>query len=151
MSDDTGASSPVDPRGGAWLEENRATWDERVPLHLAGDFYDQSALKSGAGRLTAIEEDALARMFPGGLEGKRVLHLQCHFGADTLVLAHGNVGGDAEPQPGRVEVGGVLLVVDEDAHGLEFHGFASLRGHRSVICDSGVISLVQPVCTDPVN
>jgi SAM-dependent methyltransferase len=72
---------------GEWLENNRAQWDERVPLHVASEFYDQSALKAGAGILYPVEEAELAALFPDGLEGKRILHLQCHFGADTLVLA----------------------------------------------------------------
>ena len=73
--------------GGDWLEANRRNWDERVPVHLQSDFYDQSALRAGAGQLYPLEEAELAALFPGGWAGKRVLHLQCHFGADTLVLA----------------------------------------------------------------
>jgi SAM-dependent methyltransferase len=73
--------------GDEWLEANRALWDERVPVHLASDFYDQSRLRAGHGQLYPIEEGELAELFPEGWEGKRVLHLQCHFGADTLVLA----------------------------------------------------------------
>jgi SAM-dependent methyltransferase len=72
---------------GEWLDANRAQWDERVPVHLASDFYDQSKLRAGHGELYSIEEGELATVFPEGWEGKRVLHLQCHFGADTLVLA----------------------------------------------------------------
>ena len=77
----------VELTGGEWLDVNRAQWDEKVPLHLASEFYDQSALRAGAGRLYPIEEAELSRVFPQGLEGLRVLHLQCHFGADSLVLA----------------------------------------------------------------
>ncbi|MGV8969332.1 MAG: class I SAM-dependent methyltransferase [Microbacteriaceae bacterium] len=77
----------VDLRDGEWLDANRAQWDERVPLHLGSEFYDQSALLAGRGVLYPVEERELAEMFPDGLEGLRVLHLQCHFGADTLVLA----------------------------------------------------------------
>jgi len=77
----------VDPRGGEWLDANRASWDERVPVHLASDFYDQSRLRAGEGQLYPIEEDELAAVFPDGFDGLRVLHLQCHFGADSLVLA----------------------------------------------------------------
>ncbi len=77
----------MDLRGGDWLEANRAQWDERVPLHVASEFYDQSALRDGRGILYPIEEAELAAYLPDGLEGKRVLHLQCHFGADSLVLA----------------------------------------------------------------
>lgn len=77
----------VDLRGGDWLDANRASWDERVPLHLASEFYDQSQLRAGHGELYPIEEEELGSLFPEGLDGLRILHLQCHFGADTLVLA----------------------------------------------------------------
>lgn len=77
----------VELDSGEWLEANRAKWDERVPVHLASAFYDQSKLRAGAGELYPIEEAELAGVFPNGLGGLRILHLQCHFGADSLVLA----------------------------------------------------------------
>jgi len=66
----------------AWRRANRANWDERVGVHLGPGGYDLSDLRAGHGRLNTIEE---AELPP--LRGKRVLHLQCHFGADTLTLA----------------------------------------------------------------
>jgi len=77
----------VELGSGDWLDANRAQWDERVPLHVASEFYDQSKLRAGHGALTPIDEAELAAYFPDGLAGKRILHLQCHFGADTLTLA----------------------------------------------------------------
>ena len=65
-----------------WRRLNRANWDERVPIHLASKFYDRGRLSHGLGRLGAIEEAEL-----GSVAGLRVLHLQCHFGMDTLKLA----------------------------------------------------------------
>jgi SAM-dependent methyltransferase len=65
-----------------WREFNRANWDERVKIHLAADFYDLSPLRGGRGRLTPIDEAEL-----GPIDGIRILHLQCHFGRDSLVLA----------------------------------------------------------------
>ena len=65
-----------------WRTVNRANWDERVPIHLAAGSYDLSSHRSGSGRLHPIEE---AELPP--LAGRRVLHLQCHFGRDTLPLA----------------------------------------------------------------
>lgn len=64
------------------LRRNRANWDERVGVHLGPRGYDLSELRAGRGRLNSIEE---AELPP--LEGKRVAHLQCHFGADSLTLA----------------------------------------------------------------
>jgi SAM-dependent methyltransferase len=65
-----------------WRSANRANWDERVPIHLGADFYDLGPLRAGQGRLNPIEEAEL-----GPVEGLRVLHLQCHFGRDSLILA----------------------------------------------------------------
>jgi SAM-dependent methyltransferase len=72
----------VDPTLQAQFETNRANWDEAVGVHLAARSYDLSALRSGRGRLHPIEEAEL-----GSIDGMRVLHLQCHFGRDTLTLA----------------------------------------------------------------
>jgi 2-polyprenyl-3-methyl-5-hydroxy-6-metoxy-1,4-benzoquinol methylase len=77
----------VDLHGGEWLDANRAQWDERVPLHLESEFYDVPALKAGTAALYPIEEDELPLVAPDGLAALRVLHLQCHFGADSLILA----------------------------------------------------------------
>src|SRR5690242_1833142 len=65
-----------------WLETNRANWDERVAYHLDAPSYDLRALRDGRGRLHPIEGREL-----GDVRGKRILHLQCHFGRDTLTLA----------------------------------------------------------------
>ena len=64
----------------AWREANRANWDERVAVHLRS--YDLAPLRAGKGRLTPIEMAEL-----GDVVGKRILHLQCHIGSDTLTLA----------------------------------------------------------------
>jgi SAM-dependent methyltransferase len=64
-----------------WRRANRANWDERAELHIAGG-YDLSDLRAGRGRLNAIEEAEL-----GPVDGLRLLHLQCHIGQDTLILA----------------------------------------------------------------
>lgn len=61
---------------------NRANWDESVPIHLRSAFYDVAALRAGTARLYPIEQAEL-----GPVHDRDVLHLQCHFGYDTLVLA----------------------------------------------------------------
>ena len=78
----------IDLRGGAWLDDNRSNWDERVPVHLASDFYDQEPLRRGEGVLDPIARAGIDRLYPDGLDGVRVLHLQCHFGSDTLSLVN---------------------------------------------------------------
>ncbi|MEJ3405865.1 class I SAM-dependent methyltransferase [Rathayibacter sp. YIM 133350] len=79
----------TDLSGGEWLENNRANWDERVPVHLASGFehYDQEPLRNGRGVLDPVVAAEIAQLYPDGLAGLRVLHLQCHFGSDTLSLA----------------------------------------------------------------
>ena len=66
-----------------WLTLNRANWDERAPAHLAPESnYDLTGLRAGHHVFHGIEEREL-----GSVKGLRLLHLQCHFGADTLALA----------------------------------------------------------------
>jgi SAM-dependent methyltransferase len=65
-----------------WRAANRANWDERVGVHLGTGGYDLASLRAGHGRLNAIEEAEL-----GSVDGLRILHLQCHFGRDSLTLA----------------------------------------------------------------
>ena len=67
-----------------YFDANRRRWDEAVALHIKGDskVYRLSAFRAGADILGPIENDEL-----GDVAGKRVLHLQCHFGLDTLCLA----------------------------------------------------------------
>jgi len=62
-----------------WRETNRASWDERVPIHVGAGFYGVEAFKAGEEHLRPFE---LAEM--GDVSGKDLLHLQCHFGKDTL-------------------------------------------------------------------
>ncbi|MGR0219567.1 class I SAM-dependent methyltransferase [Agromyces sp. ZXT2-6] len=83
----------VDLRSGDWLDDNRANWDERVPLHVASPFYDRARLREGGSVLDPIARAGIERLFPDGLDGVRVLHLQCHFGSDTLSLV--NAGATA--------------------------------------------------------
>lgn len=66
----------------AWKAANRAHWDEKVALHLGPRGYDLTSLRAGRGRFNAIEE---AELWP--VDGKHILHLQCHFGSDSLKLA----------------------------------------------------------------
>lgn len=78
----------IDLRDGEWLDDNRANWNERVGVHLASDFYDQEPLRAGGGVLDPISAAGIDRLFPDGLDGVRVLHLQCHFGSDSLSLVN---------------------------------------------------------------
>lgn len=64
-----------------WRSINRANWDERVGVHLAPGGYDLTNLRAARGRFNPIDE---AQLPP--VAGKRIVHLQCHFGADSLRL-----------------------------------------------------------------
>lgn len=75
-------TSPDPSADERWRALNRANWDERVPVHRAVPFYDVNRIRGGAARMNAIEEAEL-----GPVAGLRVLHLQCHFGHDSLILA----------------------------------------------------------------
>lgn len=67
----------------AYLETNREHWDAMVDAHWESAFYDVPGWLAGRDSLTPIDDAVL----PDDLEGKRLLHLQCHFGQDTLSLA----------------------------------------------------------------
>lgn len=68
--------------GPDWRAINRANWDERVPVHLAAEAYDLKPLREGRARLHPVEEAEF-----GAVDGLSILHLQCHFGRDSLTLA----------------------------------------------------------------
>ncbi len=61
---------------------NRVLWNARVAHHLTSAMYDVEGFIAGRNSLTALELELL-----GDPRGKRVLHLQCHFGQDTLSMA----------------------------------------------------------------
>ena len=65
-----------------YREVNRALWNEKTPWHVRSDMYDLPSFKAGRSSLTEIELKML-----GDVKGKSILHLQCHFGQDTLSLA----------------------------------------------------------------
>lgn len=67
-----------------YLKTNLAWWDEAVGVHQGTDLYDVDGFRRGADSLTAIERDELS---PLVAEGTTLLHLQCHFGLDTLSWA----------------------------------------------------------------
>jgi SAM-dependent methyltransferase len=66
-----------------WLAANRANWDERVPIHVASDFYDVEGFVGGVSSLDAFEVSEIGAI----VKDRTLVHLQCHFGLDTLSLA----------------------------------------------------------------
>jgi SAM-dependent methyltransferase len=64
------------------LRSNKALWNELTALHGRGETYGMTAFKEGTKHL-----DPLVRTEVGDVTGKSLLHLQCHFGMDTLMWA----------------------------------------------------------------
>lgn len=69
---------PSDPA----VLHNRDLWNRLVPMHLESALYDVPGFKAGKIPLGRLEREEL-----GPVEGKRLLHLLCHFGIDTLSFA----------------------------------------------------------------
>ncbi|WP_394133001.1 class I SAM-dependent methyltransferase [Shewanella maritima] len=65
-----------------YLAINQQGWDSRVSTHVESRFYDVVGFKAGNSSLNGIELELL-----GDVTAKRMLHLQCHFGLDSLSWA----------------------------------------------------------------
>ena len=64
-----------------YIEINKNSWNNRTDVHFNSDFYDNVNFIKGRSSLNKIELDLL-----GDVKGKSILHLQCHFGQDTISL-----------------------------------------------------------------
>ncbi len=64
-----------------YIEINRKSWNSRTEAHINSKFYDVDGFLKGNSSLNDIELSLL-----GDLKGKSILHLQCHFGQDTISL-----------------------------------------------------------------
>ena len=65
-----------------YFETNKILWNSRTDIHVESDFYEMEAFHNGKNSLKEIEMEFLS-----DIAGKSVLHLQCHFGQDSLSLA----------------------------------------------------------------
>jgi ubiquinone/menaquinone biosynthesis C-methylase UbiE len=65
-----------------YLNINKETWNNKVDVHIDSNFYDMEGFLNGKSTLNAIELELL-----GNVKGKKVLHLQCHFGQDTMTFS----------------------------------------------------------------
>jgi 2-polyprenyl-3-methyl-5-hydroxy-6-metoxy-1,4-benzoquinol methylase len=61
---------------------NQRLWDAWTAVHAQGEFYDLAGFRKGGVRLRDEEVEAI-----GDVHGRTLLHLQCHFGIDTLSWA----------------------------------------------------------------
>jgi len=66
-----------------FVAQNRLNWDARVGIHERSSFYDLEGFR--AGRFTL--KDSIERKELGDVTGRTLLHLQCHFGLDTISWA----------------------------------------------------------------
>lgn len=62
-----------------YFKTNKATWNDKVKVHAKSAMYNLDDFKKGKSSLMPYELNAL-----GEINGKSLLHLQCHFGQDTL-------------------------------------------------------------------
>jgi SAM-dependent methyltransferase len=65
-----------------YIETNRSNWNKRTEIHFRSKFYDVEGFINGDSSLNNIELSEL-----GNVKDKTLLHLQCHFGLDTLSWA----------------------------------------------------------------
>ncbi|MFN8476017.1 MAG: class I SAM-dependent methyltransferase [Anaerolineae bacterium] len=65
-----------------YRDANRRLWNTWTALHQDSDFYNVAAVREGGSSLRSIEREELT-----DVAGKTLLHLQCHFGLDTLSWA----------------------------------------------------------------
>ncbi|MBK9107231.1 MAG: class I SAM-dependent methyltransferase [Saprospiraceae bacterium] len=65
-----------------YAELNRIAWNKRVGIHLQSEFYNQTSFLKGQITLFDIEKNLL-----GNIIDLSILHLQCHFGQDTISLS----------------------------------------------------------------
>ena len=64
------------------IETNKKAWNKRTPIHIKSNFYNNENFKKGENSLKTIELNAI-----GDVKGKSLLHLQCHFGQDSISFA----------------------------------------------------------------
>jgi SAM-dependent methyltransferase len=62
-----------------YFEINKRRWNELVSIHAASEEYDLENFIAGKNSLHKIEVEKL-----GDVKKKSLLHLQCHFGLDTI-------------------------------------------------------------------
>ena len=65
-----------------YFDANKEGWNKRTAVHKESSFYNVAEFKKGLSSLNKIELEEV-----GNVKGKTLLHLQCHFGMDTLSWA----------------------------------------------------------------
>lgn len=70
-----------------FFDANQKLWDARVQPHLGSKMYEMESFRKGRSSLTEIETTTL-----GDFSDKDILHLQCHFGQDSLSFSRQGAG-----------------------------------------------------------
>lgn len=101
---------------------NKNAWNLKTDIHVNSEFYDNEAFLRGESSLKSIELSLL-----GDIKGKSVLHLQCHFGQDTISLSR---------------LGAKVTGIDLSDHAIDYarQMAAGLKADTRFIC-SGIYEL----------
>ncbi|MEX1171447.1 MAG: class I SAM-dependent methyltransferase [Chloroflexota bacterium] len=126
---------------------NRSLWDAWTAVHAEGSFYDLDGFRTGGVRLRDEEIEAV-----GDVRGRSLLHLQCHFGIDTLSWARlGATVTGADFSPAAVRLASELAadVGFEDARFIESNVYdlpAVLDGDFDIVYTSrGVLGWLPDI------
>jgi hypothetical protein len=126
-----------------YFDRNRALWDAWTPIHEGSNFYDLEGFRAGKSALKPIELEEL-----GDVRGKALLHLQCHFGLDTLSWAR--LGADDSSgrslqrpyfhrtEPGRFDVRGSYADPAAEFEGVSFEWTHSLSDVVNALVSAGL-------------
>lgn len=66
----------------SYFDANKNLWNNKTDVHVTSDFYDNESFLKGRNSLNPFELEYL-----GNVEDKKILHIQCHFGQDSISLA----------------------------------------------------------------
>jgi SAM-dependent methyltransferase len=102
----SGVESPDGATNSRYIAENQALWDEWTAIHETSEFYRLDEFRAGGIRIRPYEIEEI-----GPVDGQSLLHLQCHFGIDTLSWARlgARVTG-ADFSPAAIELASRLAI-----------------------------------------
>ncbi|MDF1696074.1 MAG: class I SAM-dependent methyltransferase [Saprospiraceae bacterium] len=66
----------------SYFDANKELWNNKIDTHINSAFYDNASFLEGRNTLNPFEMEYL-----GDVSGKKILHIQCHFGQDSISLA----------------------------------------------------------------
>ncbi len=69
-----------------YTKQNKVAWNKRTGINFTSEFYDVKGFLKGTNSLKKIELDLLQKNI-SYIKEKTILHLQCHFGQDSLSLS----------------------------------------------------------------